>query len=40
MGGPRLCACDVLVPKANIGDNMGYFAIIREGNRVGLHSTR
>ena len=32
----------VLVPKTNIGDNMGFFAIIRdcEGNRVGLHSTR
>ena len=32
----------ILVPKTNIGDNMGYFAIIRdcEGNRVGLHSLK
>ena len=32
----------VLVPKTDIGENMGFFAIIRdcEGNRVGLHSTR
>ena len=31
----------VLVPKTNIGENMGYFAIFKdvEGNRVGLHST-
>lgn len=30
----------VLVPKTNIGQNMGYFAIFKdvEGNRVGLHS--
>ncbi len=30
----------VLVPKTNIGENMGYFAIFKdvEGNRVGLHS--
>jgi predicted enzyme related to lactoylglutathione lyase len=32
----------VLVPKTNIGDNMGYFAIFKdvEGNRVGLHSMK
>jgi uncharacterized protein len=31
---------EVLVPKTNIGENMGYFAIFKdvEGNRVGLHS--
>ena len=30
----------VLVPKTNIGEKMGYFAIFKdvEGNRVGLHS--
>src|SRR5688572_19404836 len=33
---------NVLVPKTNIGDNMGYFAIFKdvEGNRVGLHSMK
>jgi predicted enzyme related to lactoylglutathione lyase len=33
---------NILVPKTNIGDNMGYFAIIQdcEGNRVGLHSVK
>lgn len=32
----------VLVPKTNIGDNMGFFAIFKdvEGNRVGLFSQK
>ena len=32
----------ILVPKTNIGETLGYFAIFKdvEGNRVGLHSMK